>query len=120
MNQSEIKALEAKIDNKFEYQEKSNLRLEEAFIKLSDVVGGALQTIMGVQARAEERHATDQEFKREIKDEISGIKEEFKTFKEKEFTPVRDGQRDNSRITSIIGIVASLVVGALIHKLFGG
>ena len=117
---SDVKALEAKIDSKFENQERSNVRLENAFIKLSEVVGGAMQTIMGVQARAEERHATDQEFKREVKAEIAEVKKTFSEFKQKEFVPVRDGQRDNSKITNIIGIVASLIVGALAMKLFGG
>jgi hypothetical protein len=116
---SEVKALEAKIDSKFESQENSNTRLENAFIKLSDVVGGAMQTIMGVQARAEERHTSDQEFKREVKSEIAEVKKTFSDFKLKEFVPVRDGQRDNSRITNIIGIIASLIVGALAMKLFG-
>ena len=111
--------LEQKIDDHIERQEKSNSRVENTLERIAE----HMSTFVGFQARAEERHSNYEEFKTEIKTSVIELKTMFVDFKEKEFVPVRDAQRDNSKMTNYIGIVSSLLVGscitAVVMKMFG-
>ena len=86
-----------------------------------------VSALLQFQASQTAKNEADKEWKQSVErhqekqdERLDGSADDFKEWVKDEFVPVRDGQISNSRVTNWIGIVASLVIGALAMKFLGG
>lgn len=98
---SDVQRLEQKIDDHISSQEKSTIRIETSLEKIA----AAMATFIGFQARAEERHSHYEEFKADIKQDVSDIKSTFVKFYDDEYKPLAKLVNRNAIITNaVVGV----------------
>ena len=94
-------------------------------------VAKGVSTLLQFQAAQTAMNEADRDWKNSVEkhqdkqdEQIVKQAEEFKEWIKEDFVPVRDANRDNSKMTNRIGIVSSLFIGSLITvavmKYFGG
>ena len=106
MQSEEVRTLESKIDE-------TNSKMDRLIETMT--------TFVAFQARAEERHENEKDFKKETRRDISKLQEVVATcVTQEEFKPVLADTQFNTRVVAIIGVISSLIIGALAMRYFGG
>lgn len=110
---SDIQKVEQKIDSHIEAQREHNVRQERSAIRMEaalDKMSEAITTFVGFQARAEERHLSDREWRKSV--------EKHQERQDERIDRVEEVSSKNALLVNGAVGVLSLIVGSGITWLF--